>query len=148
VAVVPGRPLAGEQLRAAADPGDLVASPPWRELLHTGTTGLLRRDLLLAVEEGLPPEVALALLRASAFALGAGIPWSNVWPTMAGALLGRPIEDPDRMIGTLLRSALAGYLAHDHEDDRLVYRPAHERLAEILRDPVQDLLGDLSGEAV
>lgn len=132
--------LAGEQLRSAADPAALVASPRWRELLHAGTTGLLRRDLLLAEAEGLPAEVALALLRSGAFALGAGIPWSNVWPTVAGALLGRPIEDPDRMIATLLRGGLSGYLAHDHEDDRLVYRPAHERLAEILRDPRQNLL--------
>ncbi|MFB7598727.1 AAA family ATPase [Streptomyces sp. NPDC056160] len=140
--------LAGEQLRAAADPAELVASPQWRDLLHAGTTGLLRRDLLLAGEEGLPPDVALALLRSGAFALGAGIPWSNVWPTVAGALLGRPIDDPDRMIGTLLSGGLAGYLAHDHEDDRLVYRPAHERLAEILRDPRQDLLPDPSEEPV
>lgn len=139
--------LAGEQLRAAADPGELVASPQWRDLLHAGTTGLLRRDLLLVREEGLPPDVALALLRAGAFALGAGIPWSNVWPTVAGALLGRPIEEPDRMIGTLLRSRLAGYLAHGREDDRLVYRPAHERLAEILQDPGQDLLANLPEHA-
>jgi hypothetical protein len=140
--------LAGEQLRAAADPGELVASARWRELLHAGTTGLLRRDLLLVQEEGLPPDVALALLRASAFALGAGIPWSTVWPAMAGALLGRPLEEPDRMIATLLRSRLAGYLAHDHEDDRLVYRPAHERLTEILQDPRQDLPVRPAEEAV
>ncbi|EYT80137.1 hypothetical protein CF54_27185, partial [Streptomyces sp. Tu 6176] len=132
--------LAGEQLRAAPDPAVLVASRRWRELLHTGTTGLLRRDLVLARAEGLPPDVALALLRAGAFALGAGIPWSTVWPAVAGALLGRPVEDPDRMIGILLRGGLSGYLAHDHEDDRIVYRPAHERLAEILRDPRQNLL--------
>ncbi|MET9142824.1 hypothetical protein [Streptomyces sp. NPDC004042] len=134
--------LAGEQLRAAPDPAALVASPRWRELLHTGTTGLLRRDLHLARTEGLPPDVALALLRAGAFALGAGIPWSTVWPAVAGALLGRPVEEPDRMIGILLRGRLSGYLAHDHEDDRIVYRPAHERLAEILRDQRQNLLPD------
>ncbi|MET7762361.1 hypothetical protein ABZS71_10055 [Streptomyces sp. NPDC005393] len=140
--------LAGEQLKAAPDPGALAGSPQWLDLLQAGTKGLLRRDLVLVADEGLPKDVALALLRASAFALGAGTPWSNVWPTMAGALLGRPIEDPDRMIGTLLKSRLSGYLAHDHEDDRLVYRPAHEALAEILRDPRQDLLADLPGDAV
>ncbi|MET8013081.1 hypothetical protein ABZU86_31335 [Streptomyces sp. NPDC005271] len=140
--------LAGEQLRAAADPGALAGSPQWLDLLQAGTKGLLRRDLMLVAEEGLPADVALALLRAGAFALGAGIPWSNVWPTMAGALLGRPIEDPDRMIGSLLKSGLSGYLAHDHEDDRLVYRPVHEALAEILRDPRQDLLADAAGSAV
>ncbi|MEU9468022.1 hypothetical protein AB0D78_15455 [Streptomyces avermitilis] len=139
--------LAGEQLRETRDPAVLAADQRWLDLLQAGTIGLLRRDLRLAADEGLPAEVALALLRASAFALGAGIPWSNVWPAMAGALLGRPIEEPDRMIDSLL-GRLSGYLAHDHEDERFVYRPVHEALAEILRDPRQDLLTDLSGDAV
>ncbi|KPI06481.1 hypothetical protein OK006_6319 [Actinobacteria bacterium OK006] len=52
------------------------------------------------------------------------------------------------MIENLLKSRLAGYLAHDDEDDRLVYRPAHEALAELLRDPRQDLLAGVGGDAV
>lgn len=140
--------LAGEQLHHASDPEALAGNPEWLGLLQAGTIGLLRRDLALVEDEGLPAEVALALLRAAAFALGAGIPWSDVWPTVAGALLGRRIEDPDRMIGNLLKSRLAGYLAHDHEDDRRVYRPAHEALAEILKDPGQDLLARLRDDTV
>ncbi|MER5829030.1 hypothetical protein ABT086_44390 [Streptomyces mirabilis] len=71
-----------------------------------------------------------------------------MWPAVAGALLGRPVEEPDRMIENLLKSRLAGYLAHDDEDDRLVYRPVHEALAELLRDPRQDLLAGVGGDAV
>ncbi|QDN89042.1 ATP-binding protein [Streptomyces sp. RLB3-6] len=140
--------LAGEQLHHASDPDALAGNPDWLDLLQAGTIGLLRRDLALVEDEGLPAEVALALLRAAAFALGAGIPWSDVWPAVAGALLGRPVEEPDRMIENLLKSRLAGYLAHDDEDDRLVYRPAHEALAELLRDPRQDLLAGVGGDAV
>ncbi|KPC62460.1 hypothetical protein ADL29_19200 [Streptomyces chattanoogensis] len=133
--------LAGEQLRSSDDPAAVVKEPQWRRMLQDGTTGLLQRDLILVADEGLPSDVALALLRASAYALGAGVPWSTIWPTMAGPFLGRPLENPDEMIEKLLRSRLNGYLAHDHEDERRVYRPAHERLAEKLRDMNLDLLG-------
>ncbi|MFF3142678.1 hypothetical protein ACFVRU_13345, partial [Streptomyces sp. NPDC057927] len=97
------------QLHHASDPDALAGNPDWLDLLQAGTIGLLRRDLALVEDEGLPAEVALALLRAAAFALGAGIPWSDVWPAVAGALLGRPVEEPDRMIENLLKSRLAGY---------------------------------------
>ncbi|WP_411138053.1 ATP-binding protein [Streptomyces sp. C10] len=132
--------LAGDQLRTAADPAAAVAEPQWQRTLQAGTTGLLRRDLRLVAEEGLPPRVALALLRASAYALGAGVPWSIIWPTIANTFLDQPMEDPDKMIEKLLKSRLNGYLAHDHEDQRRVYRPAHERLATTLRDRDVDLL--------
>jgi hypothetical protein len=138
--------LAGDQLRDAPDPAARAGEPAWRAGLQNGTKGLLRLDLAAVAEDGLPADVALALLRASAYALGAGVPWSTVWPAMAGALLRRPIPDPDRMIDTLLRGRLAGYLAHDHEDDRLVYRPVHQRLADVLQqDQADELLEPPAG---
>ncbi|MEU9502471.1 ATP-binding protein [Streptomyces sp. NPDC048196] len=132
--------LAGEQLRTTDDPAAAVSEPQWQRTLQAGTTGLLQRDLMLVEADGLPPDVALALLRASAYALGTGVPWSTIWPTMAGPFLGRPLDSPDLMIEKLLDSRLNGYLAHDHEDDRRVYRPAHEALAETLRDLNVELL--------
>ncbi|MEK8172300.1 hypothetical protein NKH77_32585 [Streptomyces sp. M19] len=59
-----------------------------------------------------------------------------VGPGVARGRRGRapsPIEDADEKIGRLLKSHLAGYLTHDSEDDRVVYRPAHERLGGVLR---------------
>ncbi|WP_181957493.1 P-loop NTPase family protein [Streptomyces paludis] len=126
--------LAGEQLRSAPDPLATVADPEWQELLKAGTTGLLRRDLRLVAAEGLPSDVALALLRAAAHAQGAGVPWSNVWPAIAGVFLDRPLENPDDAIEKLLKSRLNGYLAHAQEDDRRVYRPAHEALVATLKE--------------
>lgn len=133
--------IAGEQLRSAEDPAAVARQPEWQRMLNNGTEGLLKRDLVLVEGDGLPSEVALALLRAAAFAGGAGIPWSTIWPQMARVLLGRALPDWDEMIAKLLKSRLNGYLAHDHEDDRRVYRPAHETLAEALRDVDTDWLG-------
>ncbi|MFD4232981.1 AAA family ATPase [Streptomyces sp. NPDC058542] len=138
--------IAGEQLRSVKDPAAVARQPEWQRMLNNGTEGLLRRDLVLVEADGLPSEVALALLRASAFAGGAGIPWSTIWPQMARVLLGRALPDWDEMIAKLLKSRLNGYLAHDHEDDRRVYRPAHETLAEALRDIDTDWL-DRGGAA-
>ncbi|MFJ2092125.1 ATP-binding protein [Streptomyces sp. NPDC087901] len=132
--------LAGEQLRAAEDPAAVAHRPEWIAMLRRGVEGLLRRDLALVAGDGLPSDVALALLRASAFAAGAGIPWSNIWPRMGRVFLGRQLPDWDDMIGKLLKSRLNGYLAHDHEDERRVYRPAHEAVAEVLCDLDADLL--------
>ncbi|MER5276224.1 ATP-binding protein [Streptomyces sp. NPDC002809] len=132
--------LAGEQLRSTEDPAAVARQAEWLAMLQGGMTGLLRRDLVLVAGDGLPSDVALALLRASAFAAGAGIPWSNIWPRMGRVFLGRQLPDWDDMIGKLLKSRLNGYLAHDHEDDRRVYRPAHEAVAEVLCDLDADLL--------
>ncbi|MFJ4613626.1 AAA family ATPase [Streptomyces griseus] len=138
--------IAGEQLRSAEDPAAVARQPEWQRMLNNGTEGLLKRDLVLVEADGLPSEVALALLRASAFAGGAGIPWSTIWPQMARVMLGETLPDWDEMITKLLKSRLNGYLAHDHEDDRRVYRPAHETLAEALRDAGTDWL-DRGGAA-
>ncbi|MFI7097026.1 AAA family ATPase [Streptomyces lydicus] len=140
--------LAGDQLRATEDPAAAVREPAWHSTLQAGTTGLLRRDLKLVQSEGLPPHIALALLRASAWALGAGIPWSIIWPTIANTFLDQPMDNPDKMIEKLLNSRLDGYLAHDHEDQRRVYRPAHENLAATLRNRDLDLLREEDDEEV
>ncbi|MFF1505840.1 AAA family ATPase [Streptomyces sp. NPDC058326] len=136
--------LAGEQLRASPDPAAMASDTAWQGRLKQGIRGLLQRDLEMVEEEGLPAEVALALLRAAAFAQGAGVPWSNIWPNIAGVFLRRslPPQEWDLMIEKLLTGRLSGYLAHDHEDDRRVYRPAHEAVASLLRDTETDLLAD------
>ncbi|MFF5004939.1 ATP-binding protein [Streptomyces phaeochromogenes] len=124
--------IAGEQLKYDDDPVATVQRPEWRAMLRLGTIGLLQRDLQLVADDGLPPDVAHALLQAAAFAGGAGVPWALIWPRMAETLLGRKLENWDEMIVKLLNGRLNGYLTHDHQDDRRVYRPAHEALNEAL----------------
>ncbi|MFF4645990.1 hypothetical protein [Streptomyces sp. NPDC001389] len=123
--------VAAGQLRAGG-PG-LLADADWLARLGEGTTGLLEADLAGAAEDGLAADEALALLRATAFARGRGVAWGEVWPAVASAVLGRPLTDADGKIPVLLGGRLAGYLTHDVEEDQRVYRPAHERLAAVLR---------------
>ncbi len=140
--------LAGHQLRNAPDPAALARNSEWqRATLTQGIRGLLRRDLRMVEEDGLPSHVALALLRASAYAKGQGVPWGEVWPAIAGVFLLPEQLQPDewdQMIGRLLGGRLSGYLAQAVEDQRRVYRPAHEELAAELLGPAGDLLN--SGE--
>ncbi|MFC8407480.1 ATP-binding protein [Streptomyces griseoincarnatus] len=135
--------LAGDQLRSTDDPLTLARSEDWQRMLKRGIRGLLQRDLALVEGDGLPSDVALALLKASAFAKGQGVPWADVWPAIAGVFLAPKSLDGnewDAMIGKLLSGRLSGYLAHAVEDDRRVYRPAHEELVEVLLDPDARLL--------
>jgi hypothetical protein len=61
------------------------------------------------------------------------MPWAQVWPAVASALLQARIDHADEKIRRLLEGRLAGYLTHDIEDDHVVYRPAHEQLGVMLR---------------
>ncbi|MFI2379009.1 hypothetical protein ACH5AO_28735 [Streptomyces sp. NPDC018964] len=124
--------LAAEQLRR--DDGiTLLRDPLWLSRLDRGTMGLFEQDLHRVGDDGLEREEALALLRATAFGLGRGMPWAQVWPAVASALLRARIDHTDEKIRRLLEGRLAGYLTHDIEDEHVVYRPAHERLGAMLR---------------
>ncbi|MFF7976747.1 AAA family ATPase [Streptomyces sp. NPDC007905] len=136
--------LAGDQLRSAKDALALARDEDWyKNTLKRGIRGLLQRDLQPVRGDALPPHVALALLKAAAYAKGQGVPWGEVWPTIAGVFLLPERLDPeewDKMIEKLLSGRLSGYLAHAVEDDRRVYRPAHEELSAVLLDPDANLL--------
>lgn len=125
--------IAGGQLREHESPADLLTDPLWWDSLGGGLVGMLRRDLRELSTPRLTSETALALLRAAAFAQGAGIPWGPIWPALAEAVLDRPLPDSESAIVGLRASRLVGYLAQDTEDGRTVHRLAHERLAEVLR---------------
>ncbi|MGW1895395.1 hypothetical protein ACWCP6_34920 [Streptomyces sp. NPDC002004] len=144
---------AAAQLREGG-PG-LLDESAWLGQLDRGTVGILEADLeaCAAADGGLlsAPE-ALSLLRATAFARGRGMAWGAVWPAVAAAVHGAPIEDADRKIDTLLHGPLSGYLSHDVEDERIVYRPAHDRLGRILRrrpvmagQPAGGMVGESDG---
>ncbi|MCX4993465.1 ATP-binding protein [Streptomyces sp. NBC_00568] len=126
--------IAGDQIREADHPGNRLNDPYWWDSLGQGLVGLLGEELRGMNTPELPPETALGLLRAAAFAQGAGIPWGPIWPAVTEAILDRPLPDADAAIAALRASRLVGYFAQDAEDGRIVYRLAHERLAEVLRD--------------
>ncbi|TDV36830.1 hypothetical protein CLV71_13036 [Actinophytocola oryzae] len=138
--------IAAAWLRDRPGIQDLDA-PDWLATLADGTCGLLRDDLAVVAEHtGLSAERLLAVLRASAFALGSGLPWSDVWPAVSAAVMDidvallEDVWDVGAYIETIRNSRLNGYLVADVEDERIVYRPSHERLAEVLRDDPRSLL--------
>jgi len=132
--------FAGQQLREAAAP-QALDDPAWLSCLHDGTVGLLRQDLhSVASAASISAEELLGVLEATAFAQGKGIPRAEIWPAVIEAILGRRVADPEKLIDGVLGSRLDGYLMHDTEGGRVVRRPAHERLAEILRHEPHRLL--------
>lgn len=136
--------LAGQRLRDADSRQD-ISDVLWLTALADGTVSLFRADLAdTARALKRPIKHVLAVLRATAFAQGLGIPWAEVWPTVATALLDEPMDDCDQLIQGVLHSRLNGYLAKNVEDGRIVHRPNHERVAEELRDNADALMVEFS----
>lgn len=126
--------LAGDRLRDASEQQNL-SDPAWLATLADGTISLFRADLVdTASALQYPAAHLLAALQATAYAMGRGVPWGDIWPTMAEAIYGQPIADISDVIDGVLHSRLAGYLSQDSEDGRTVHRPNHARLAEALHD--------------
>ncbi|MFJ4836234.1 hypothetical protein ACIP79_41045 [Streptomyces sp. NPDC088747] len=127
--------LAAAQLRSTLVPQN-VNDPQWRSRLQTGTTALLRDDLArVARDHHIAPVLLLAVLRATAFAQGNGLPWAEVWPAVTAAVLSPDTpgqHDIDAAIRLVQHSRLIGYLTTGEEDGRAVYRPVHQRVAEVL----------------
>ncbi|MFE0704621.1 hypothetical protein [Streptomyces sp. NPDC058872] len=147
--------LAARRLRAGASVQDLE-DRAWQQDLRGGTERLLADDLAdVARHTGLPATRLRAVLRSTAFALGSGLPAGEPWRATAFALAtgqgagsgsgpGADREllvDPaliDEAVDHVLTGRLAGYLVAGAEDGRQVYRPAHERLTELLRGDETD----------
>ncbi|MEU6935161.1 ATP-binding protein [Streptomyces rubiginosohelvolus] len=131
--------LAAAQLRSAPAVQD-TDEKAWRERLLEGTLALFSSDLRqVALDQSVRIDVLLAVLRATAFAQGAGLPWAEVWPAVASAVLGTGApgaQELDDVIRTVRHSRLVGYLVTGQEDGRVTYRPSHQRLTEVLlRNP-------------
>ncbi|MEU0029589.1 AAA family ATPase [Streptomyces sp. NPDC006335] len=131
--------IAADQLRRAEARQDLTEER-WLERLADGTAGLLREDIkAVSLSTNVPAALLVEALRATALAPGAGMPWAEVWPTATAALVAQEYgsgyaspEAADGAIRRLRSSRLTGYLATDEEDARTVYRPVHQRLADLL----------------
>jgi WD40 repeat protein len=70
------------------------------------------------------------LLTPLAWAEGVGLPWDNIWPTLASALSGRQYDDRD--VRWVLERA-GSFVVEALEQDRSVYRLYHQALADYLR---------------
>lgn len=132
--------LAAEALHARGqlpDANDLE----WRSTLRQGTRELLRWDIQeVQRNSGLDAGHAVQVLQATAFAQGAGLPWAEVWPCAVQALAGGEITAPDALIRQVRDTRLAGYLTTGVESGRFVYRPIHESVTEVLRQPPHALV--------
>ncbi|MFF1418637.1 hypothetical protein [Streptomyces sp. NPDC058280] len=125
--------LAADRARRASSIQDLHDSK-WIETLQDGTIALLHADIReVAENSGISSSSLMTALRAVAFSLGSGMPWADVWPSVIDAIAGGSSHSADAAIRTIRESRLFGYLATGVSDERIVYRPMHERIAEELR---------------
>ncbi len=125
-----------------ADRGTVIAAdnPVWLAALHQGVLGVFRDDLHHSLPEAVDRYRAVILLRAVAFAFGAGLPWRGIWPLVAHAADDNNGFYGDSDIVWLLNSRLGAYLVTDREGDTTVYRLFHDLLRTTLREHWRELL--------
>jgi hypothetical protein len=119
--------------------------PAWRTALDRGLVGVFRQDLHDSLADPADRRRAVILLRAVAFARGAGLPWRGIWPRVAHAVDDDDGHYGDSDIAWLLNSRLGGYLVTDQADDVTVYRLFHDLLRTTLRERWRDLLAPSPG---
>ncbi|PWU48195.1 hypothetical protein DLJ47_28825 [Micromonospora sp. S4605] len=136
IARIAASSLAGsDRVIAANDSG-------WLAALDGGLVGVsvFRKDLHTSLRDPEERHRAVVLLRAVAFAKGAGLPWRKIWPLVAHAVDDDGGYYGDGDIARLLASRLGGYLITDSEDDTTVYRLFHDLLRDTLRERWRELL--------
>ena len=109
------------------NPGD----PAWLTSLPRDAGEAMAQDLELHF--GNETGKAFDLLRPLAYARGQGLPWEDIWPTLAGALA------PERSYTSLdlvdlVRNAGSYVVEAGVLEDRSLYRIYHESLADYLRN--------------
>lgn len=125
--------LAADRARSRSTVQD-VEDPEWIKSLQDGTVALLHSDVEeVAENSGIESGDLLAALQATAYSCGPGLPWSDVWPAVFNSIRENVTLEADEAIKEIRSSRLNGYLATDISDNRVVYRPSHERIAENLR---------------
>ncbi len=127
--------LAGE--KSVVDPADRA----WHDVVERGVTGIFHRDLY-RIDDAVERRQALDLLRALAYGRGRGVPWGDIWPTVANAVAQLPDEVGyrDKSIVWLLQHRIGGYLIADSADGTTVYRLFHDALRKSLREDFELLL--------
>jgi hypothetical protein len=123
VALITARTLASRP--DLPDPAD----PAWRASLPATAAEAMRNDLQIRL--GADARRARDLLTPLAFALGAGLPWEDLWAALASELAATAYTDEDLV---WLRRNAGSYIVEAAEGGGSVYRLYHEALAEHLRD--------------
>jgi hypothetical protein len=138
--------LAADRARRGTHVQD-VRDIRWLATLQDGTVALLHSDVEEVAENSrIPASDLLAGLQACSFSCGLGLPWSDVWPTVYRAIHPSGSSDVDAVLRELRTGRLSGYLFTDVSDDRMVYRPTHEGVAEELRETAyRNLFGQGDG---
>jgi hypothetical protein len=125
----------------AARPNAISADDPsWLRTLDEGLLGVFRDDLHRSITAPAARRRAVMLMRAVAFAYGAGLPWRGLWPLMATAVDEDGAHYGDSDILALLNSRLGAYLITDRDGGTTVYRLFHDSLRSTLRDRWRELL--------
>jgi WD40 repeat protein len=132
IARIAATSLAHRGDRTAPDDSHLLAT------LNDGVLGVFRADLHASLEAS-DRRRAVDLLRAVAFAKGAGLPWRQIWPIVANAVIDRPGTYGDSDIAWLLAGRIGAYLVSDQEDGITAYRLFHDILRSTLRERSTEL---------
>ncbi|MGH3613108.1 MAG: hypothetical protein ACRDRK_11040 [Pseudonocardia sp.] len=113
--------------------------PHWRARLPTEAADAMREDLDRRL--GDQARRARDLLLPLAYAHGSGLPWEDIWPTLARALSDRSYTNAD--LDWLIDNA-GYYITEATSDDgrRSVYRLYHESLAEHLKATRDNAVAD------
>jgi WD40 repeat protein len=109
------------------DPQD----PSWRAGLPRAAGQAMRLDLATRLDGD--AHRAQDLLRPLAFAEGQGLPWEDLWASLASAMAGRRYTDEDLL---WLRRVAGSYVVEASEAGRSVYRLYHQALAEYLQENI------------
>ena len=112
--------------------GSVVPDPSdreWRNRLPRLPMDAMREDLTARL--GVNAARAADLLRPLAFAEGQGLPWEDIWASLASALSGCTYTDDDLL---WLRRVAGSYVVEAIEFGRSAYRLYHQALAEYLRE--------------
>ena len=139
--------LVAQELASRAEEGHLAGTElegVVDELASRGVRNLVLRDVESRYPDPEQRALALLLLRAAAVSFGRGIPWRDLWATVATAIAvpARRVSQAD--VDWFLRERSSGYLLRDVEDDEVVYRPFHD----LLRSELQILSTEQSVEDV
>ncbi|WP_081594109.1 caspase family protein [Nocardia brasiliensis] len=104
--------------------------PAWRASLPALPGDAMRRDLQSRLGED--AQRARNLLRPLALAQGQGLPWEDLWASIASQMAGITYTDEDLM---WLRHTAGSYVVEATENGRSAYRLYHQALAEhLIRD--------------
>ena len=133
--------IVAQSLAAAEHVADHTGMDPTGDILPAALRHVLSEQQRAT---GRPAAVWLAVLRALAFARGAGTPWGVVWPALASAVAEADLGND--VLRALLAGPLAALVTTGVDDGQRVLRLAHTSVARLVRDQPGALAEDVVAE--